>query len=66
MKLFKTYPVYYMTKCCRSVNVCRKRHPFIGCCNHRKNIGRCCVIPKKKQQGKNIETEGTSYETRSL
>ena len=23
-------------------------HPFIGCRNHRKNVRRCCLIPKKK------------------
>ena len=23
-------------------------HPFIGCRNHRKNVRRCCFIPKKK------------------
>ena len=30
-------------------------HPFIGCRNHRKSVGRCCVDI-------NVETEGNSYE----
>ena len=46
---------YYMAKCCRSVNMRRTRYPFIGCRNHRKSVGRCCVDI-------NVETEGNSHE----
>ena len=41
MELLKVDPGYLST-CV--VNVC----PFIVCWNYRKNVGRCCVIPKTK------------------
>ena len=61
MELLNTDPGYYMTKCCRSVNICRKRSSEPQ--RKRRKVVR---HSKKKQQDKNIETEGTSYEKRSF
>ena len=59
LELLKVDPGYYMTSLV-DLSICVKNvHLFIGCRNHRKkNVGRCCVV-HKKQQDKNIETEGT-------
>ena len=59
IELLKVDPGYYMTKPCRSVNMCRKRS----------YIYIMSEPQKKKQQNKNIETEGasrTSYEKGSF
>ena len=50
IELLKVDPGYYMTKPCRSVNMCRKRS----------YIYIMSEPQKKKQQNKNIETEGAS------
>ena len=50
IELLKVDPGYYMTKSCRSVNMCRKRS----------YINIMSEPQKKKQQNKNIETEGAS------
>ena len=66
MELLKIDPGYYMTRCLDLSIYVLNVHPFIGCRNQRKSIGRSCIIPKKKQQDKNIETEGTSFEKGSF
>ena len=48
--LLKVDPGYYMTKSCRSISMCRKRS----------YIYMMLEQQKKKQQDKNIETEGVS------
>ena len=50
IELLKVDPGYYMTKSCRSVNMCRKRS----------YINIMSEPQKKKQQNKTIETEGAS------
>ena len=50
IELLKVDPGYYMTMSCRSVNMCRKRS----------YIYIMSEPQKKKQQNKNIETEGAS------
>ena len=56
-------PGYYMTKCCRSVNNRRKRSSIYRMSEVQKKHRKVLRHSKeKKQQDKNMETEGTSCE----
>ena len=60
MELLKIDPGYYITKCCRSFRMYRKRSSIYRMMEpKKKNDGRSWVIPNKS---KNIETETTSDE----
>ena len=52
MELIKIDPGYYMTKNVDLPICVVNFHPFIACQNHRKYVGRCCVIPKKAARQK--------------
>ena len=68
MELLKIDTGYYIIKCCRSVNVRRKRSPIYRMSASQKNVRKCYVIPKKsnKTKKKKNETEGTSHEQKSF
>ena len=63
MELLKIDPGYSMTKCCRSVNNRRKRSSIYRMSEVQKKRRKVLRHSKeKKQQDKNMETEGTSCE----
>ena len=50
-ELLKIDPGYYMIKCCRSVNMRRKRSSIYRMSKQQqKNVGWCCVIPNKNKK----------------
>ena len=61
IELLKIHPGYYMTKCCRSVNIRRKRSSIYRMSEPQKKRRKVKRHSKKKQQDKIIETEGTSH-----
>ena len=65
-ELLKIHPGYYMTKCCRSVNIRRKRSFIYRMSEPHKKRRKVQRHSIKKQQEKIIETEGTSYEKGSF
>ena len=65
-ELLKIHPGYYMTKCCRSVNIRRKRSFIYRMSEPQKKRRKVQRHSIKKQQEKIIETEGTSYEKGSF
>ena len=58
----KIAPGYCMTMCCRSVNIRRKRSSIYRMSEPQKKGRKVLRHSRKKQQDKNNETEGTSYE----
>ena len=62
MELLKVDPGYYTTKCCRSVNIRRKRSSIYRMSEPQKKHRKELRHSKKKQQDKNNETKGISYE----
>ena len=62
----KIAPGYCMTKCCRSVNKRRKRSSIYRMSEPQKKGRKVLRHSRKKQQDKNNETEGTSYEKLSF
>ena len=68
MELLKIYPGYYMTKSCRSDNIRHKRSSIYRMLElqKKKKTSEGAVPFQKKQQDKNIETEGTTYEKGSF
>ena len=61
IELLKIHSGYYMTKCCRSVNIRRKRSSIYRMSEPQKKRRKVKRHSKKKQQDKIIETEGTSH-----
>ena len=55
-----------MTKCCRFVNIRRKRSSIYRMSEPQKKRRKVQRDSKKKQQDKIIETEGTSHEKESF
>ena len=51
-----------MKKCCRSSNIRRKRFSILRMSEQQKKHRKVLCQSKKKQQNRNIETEGNSYE----
>ena len=66
MKLLKVNPGYYMAKSCGSSNMHRIRSSIHRMAEPQKKCQKVLCHSKKKQQDKNIETEGTSYEKEEL
>ena len=62
MELLKIDPDYYMTMCCRSYNMRRKRSSIYRIWELQKKCRKILLHSKKRQQEKNTETEGTSHE----
>ena len=62
MELLKVDPGFHMTKSCRTVNVQRKRSSTYRMSEPQRKRRKILRHSKTKQQDKNIEKEGTSYE----
>ena len=64
--LLKMDPDYYMTQCCRSINIRLNRSSIYRMSEPQKKRRKVLRHSKKKQEGKNFETEGSSYEKGSF